>query len=236
METFGLTHAGWVRKNNEDRFLVRELSANSVLLAVADGMGGEAGGEVAAQIVTDTLANFTFDQEPRSAKQLARLIMQAHETIRRKASENPTLFGMGATATAALLDNKIVSWSHVGDSRLYHIQDQELRQVTYDHNMAGMMMLEGQLTPEQARTSPMRNVLTQCVGCKECRPDTGRFYAQEGDLLLLCSDGLHGAISHDALIDLVTSQTSIQEKAESLIQKALRAGGTDNITVVLAKI
>jgi len=236
MNAHALTHSGRVRKNNEDRFLIKELSADSVILAVADGMGGQAGGETAAQIVIDTVASFTPGSQKPSVALLLQLTLEASKVVREEAARNPDLSGMGTTATLAWIDVHTVFWCHVGDSRLYHFHDNELQQITVDHNLAGMMVQTGELTPEQARKSPMRNILQQCVGCTVCNPDTGQFAVRQGDLVLLGTDGLHGAISHKKLTMLLTNSSDIQMMTGSLINEALKAGGTDNVTVVLAEI
>ncbi len=236
MKTCGLTHPGWVRINNEDRFLIKKLSDTSCILAVADGMGGQAGGEIAAQTVIDTVGHFAPGNQKPSEALLRQLTMAANNAIQEEASRNPYHSGMGTTATLAWIDVSTVFWCHVGDSRLYHYHDTELQQITFDHNLAGTLVRAGELTPEEARVSPMRNILHQCVGCSTCNPDTGHFEVREGDLLLLCTDGLCGSISDKKIASLLAEPASLQDKAESLINKALSSGGADNVTVIVAEI
>jgi len=236
MRAYGVTHRGYVRKKNEDRFLIRELSDTSCIVAVADGMGGRAGGEVAAGMVMDIVTNFVPGQSRPSENELHALIFQANSEILKEAARNPALTGMGTTATLAWIDNRSVYWSHVGDSRLYHFQDHALVQVTRDHNLAGMLMELGELTAEQARMSPLRSMLQQCVGCPECDPDRGRFQGREKELLLLCSDGLSGVLTHQTMQLGVSSSMGVRNKTESLLEAALEAGGRDNVTVILVEI
>ncbi len=234
MDAYGLSHTGLVRESNEDRFLIRELSETTALLAVADGMGGHCGGEVAAQIVIDTLTESDL-APPHEAKQFSLLLRKANESIHREAARNHALLGMGTTATVALVDDAIVSWAHVGDSRLYHFRAGRLRQVTTDQNIAQVLIERGELTPEQARVSAYRNMLLQCVGGYDCVPASGRFEIARGDLLLLCSDGLYGALPVKRITSLLVAGKSMKKIAVSLVEAALETGGADNITVVLAK-
>lgn len=234
METYGLSHTGLVRAHNEDRFLIKNLSESTALVAIADGMGGHCGGEIAAQIVIDTLQESDLTT-PHDARHVSRLIAKANETIHNKAERNPALLGMGTTATVALIDHALVHWAHVGDSRLYCFGDGRLKQVTTDQNMAQQLIDRGEMSPEQARLSPYRNMLLQCVGGYDCVPASGHFEINQGALLLLCSDGLCGAVPPQRIRSLLASGKSMKTTADSLLQAALEAGGKDNITVVLAR-
>ncbi|MDR9500500.1 MAG: protein phosphatase 2C domain-containing protein [Desulfurivibrionaceae bacterium] len=234
METYGLSHTGLVREHNEDRYLIKNLSANTALLAIADGMGGHCGGEIAAQIVIDTLQESDL-ATPSDARHLSRLIAKANESIHKEAERNPALLGMGTTATVALIDHAVVHWAHVGDSRLYFFGDGRLKQVTTDQNMAQLLIDRGEMSPELARLSPYRNMLLQCVGGYDCVPASGHFEITRGDLLLLCSDGLCGAVPRQRIRSLLAPGKKMQNTADSLLQAALETGGKDNITVVLAR-
>ncbi|MDA3786734.1 MAG: protein phosphatase 2C domain-containing protein [Deltaproteobacteria bacterium] len=234
METYGLSHTGLVREHNEDRFLIKNLSETTALLAVADGMGGHCGGEIAAQIVIDTLQE-SDPATPSEARHISRLLAKANETIHKEAERTPALLGMGTTATVALIDHSLVHWAHVGDSRLYFFGDGRLKQVTTDQNMAQMLIERGEISPEQARLSPYRNMLLQCVGGYDCVPASGHFEINRGDLLLLCTDGLCGAVPRQRIRALLAPGKSMKTTADSLLQAALDTGGKDNITVVLAR-
>ena len=235
MEIYGLSHGGLVRDSNEDRFLIKKFTETSFLLAVADGMGGQTGGEVAAQIVIDTLTGGDF-ATPYDEMQLALLIRKANEAIHTEAAKDNTLHGMGTTATVALVDDTVVYWAHVGDSRLYHFRGGRLKQVTTDQNMAQVLIERGELTPAQSRLSPFRNILLQCVGGYDCVPAIGHFEFDQSDLLLLCTDGLFGELPYKRITSLLASRKSVKKQAESLVDAALQTGGADNITVVLVKI
>jgi len=235
LETFALTHIGLKRDRNEDRYLVKEFSDGSILLAVADGMGGEAAGDYAAEIMIDLLADIGTDSRD-TYLQLSNLIIEANQIITNEVDKNPDLQGMGTTVTVTHLRDDSAHWAHVGDSRLYKLHDRELIQITKDQNVAQFLVDEGEITVKEARKHPLRNLLDQCVGCEECKPETGHFNINSGDLILLSSDGLHGAVPAEAIIAIMDEEAEIGDKVKSLLQAALDAGGKDNITIVVAKI
>ena len=235
MKTFALTHIGKVRKNNEDRYLIREMPDGSVLLAVADGMGGQAGGEYAAKILIEKLAGIREIPE-HEERRLALLIKDADRAIFEEAVKKPPLEGMGTTATAALVREGVVYWVQVGDSRLYLLHEHKLVQITKDQNMAALLVSEGEITKEEAYTHPSRNLLEQCVGCGDCEPVTANFEVDNGDLILLVTDGLYSEVSRGTLVSILWTRKDVGSKANSMIQAALEAGGRDNVTVVLGEI
>ena len=233
MRGLGFTHKGLVRKKNEARYVGRMIADGSILLAVADGMGGEARGEYAAEIMRRKLVDLHPNHDNK--EKLVNLVVEADLVLSSEVDKNPALEGMGTTVTAVLLRNGNARWVHVGDSRLYLWRAQRLIQVTKDQNMAQFLLEEGEITEEEARIHPSRNLLDQCVGCGECEPETGRLKVKSGDLILLTTDGLHGEISLETMTSILASPANIETKARSLIQAALDAGGRDNITVVIAE-
>ena len=235
MKTFALTHTGKVRKNNEDRYLIREMPDGSVLLAVADGMGGQAGGEYAAKILVEKLAGIQEIPE-HEERRLALLIKDADRAIFEEAVKKPSLEGMGTTVTAALVREGVVYWVQVGDSRLYLLHGHELVQITKDQNMAALLVSEGEITEEDAYAHSLQNLLEQCVGCGECEPTTANFEVDKGDLILLVTDGLYSEVSRGILASILWTRQDVGSKANSMIQAALEAGGRDNVTVVLGEI
>lgn len=236
MQVYGLTHKGYIRDSNQDRYLIRKISESSFLLAIADGMGGQAGGEVAARIVIEAAADLAARTAAPDRQALHEMIMRADAQIDKETAGHPELSGMGTTATLAWFDRLTVYWSHVGDSRLYHFRNGGLIQITRDHNLAGAMTALGEFSPEQARKSALRNILEQCVGCRVCNPDSGSFQTAKKDLLLLCSDGLSGTVSHELISSRMSSAAVVRDKAEQLVNDALLAGGPDNITVIVAEV
>ena len=232
---FGITHIGLVRKSNEDRYLIKELKDKSVLIAVADGLGGEVAGDYAAEILRGKLAGLnqiTRDNEQPELDQLARAI---DRTIYTESQENNDLEGMGSTLVGVLLRDRIAYWVHVGDSRLYLLRNGTLTQVTEDQTLARFLLEEGEITAEQMPTHYSRHVMDQCVGCGYVEPETGRLDLLAGDLLVLSTDGLHREIPENTLKSILNMDTNLEIKARELVEAALGAGGKDNITVVMAQ-
>lgn len=235
MKTFAFTHTGLIRKKNEDRHLIKKITDDFFLLAVADGMGGEVAGDYAAEIIMKKINS--IQQKPLIIKrQLSQLVKEADLAICDEVKINSALEGMGSTVTCGLLCDGRFHWAHVGDSRLFVFCNEELTQIIEDQNMAQFLVDEGEITTEEARHHPSQNQLDQCVGCGDCRPDTGCLEVNSGNLLLLTTDGLHGEITPEAFSSILTAQMDIEAKATSLIQAALDAGGKDNMTVVIADI
>jgi protein phosphatase len=235
MKTFADTQIGLVRKKNEDRYLIKKMNDGSVLLAVADGMGGEPAGDVAAEIIISKLSAIKPDSV-NIIKMLVNLANDANRAILDEVEKDSSLMGMGATLTCALLKKGTVHWVHVGDSRLYHVRENRLLQITRDQNMAQFLLEEGEINCEEARCHPSRNHLDQCVGCEDCEPVSGSFEIKEGDLIILSTDGLHNEVENSTMESLMLCKCDIQTKAKLLFSSALEAGGKDNITIVIAEI
>jgi serine/threonine protein phosphatase PrpC len=234
MNIFAASHIGRVRKANEDRYLIRALGDGSILLAVADGLGGEVAGDYAAEIVMGKLAGIDHIRKGREQQQLAVMAKEADLAVNQEAAGNPDLGGMGSTLICALLRNKYVYWVHVGDSRLYILHSRQLTQLTEDQTFARFLLQEGEITAAQAPTHYSRHILDQTVGCGICEPETGRRRFDTDDLLILTSDGLHKKIPAETMLALLTAGTALETKAKSLVEAALDCGGKDNITVVMA--
>jgi PPM family protein phosphatase len=211
------------------------LKDGGLLAAVADGMGGEARGDMAAQLAVDVLKEQDCLAEPIEAT-LASLLKEADAKIARVVVTTPSLEGMGATLTTVVVADDKVHWAHVGDSRLYLLRDNALKQITTDHSFLQTFLDEGSITPEQAETHPFRNVLDQCVGCSECLPDYGVFEIFSGDFVLLSSDGLHKFVPENEIVSILGLDTTLENHVATLIAAALERGGKDNITVIVIKI
>ena len=235
VEAFAATDIGPKRKRNEDRSLVRRLHGSGLLAAVADGMGGAAGGDVAAQISMDVLGALDVSGA-RVAVRLAEALQEAGRAIMKQAAKTPSLEGMGTTATAVVVRGPKAYWAHVGDSRLYHLRGGVLRQVSVDHSFLQTFLDDGSMTPEEVAKHPFRHVLDQCVGCSECVPDSGVLELLSGDVLLLSTDGLHKVIDDKAIIDCLRPESPLKACVVKLIAAALAGGGTDNVTVVALRI
>jgi protein phosphatase len=234
MRVLALTNIGLVRKTNEDRYLIKKLDNDTLLLAIADGLGGEAAGDYAAEILRGRLAGIEHIPRDKEQQELERLVKDIDMTIYNEAEKNIDLEGMGSTLVGVILRGGFAYWVHVGDSRLYILRDRKLMQITEDQTFARFLLEEGEITAEQVPTHYSRHVMDQCVGCGICEPETGRLEIEEKDLLILTTDGLHKSISDEEMTSLLNTETDIETKARSLIQAALDSGGIDNITLLIA--
>jgi len=231
----GITHIGLTRKLNEDRYLIKEMPDNSVLIAVADGLGGDVSGDYAAEKIRNNFAGLKQVTQNNEEPELDQLVREIDRTIYAESQSIQDLEGTGSTFIGVLLRNGIAHWVHVGDSRLYFLRDEKLTQVTEDQTLARFLLEEGEITPDQLTTHYSRHIMDQCVGCGYSEPETGNLHFNTGDLLVLSSDGLHKQISGPTLISILNAATDLKTKAKSLVKAALDAGGKDNITIVIAQ-
>ncbi len=178
--------------------MVNLLDNDCALLVIADGMGGHAAGEVAAELALESFEGYR-PGGPDISAELLNLIEDAQKSITERSFASPSLRGMGTTLTALFLTGRSAFWAHVGDTRIYHLRKGSLIRITEDHTMAGMLLKKGEITREQARLHPYGNVLTRCVGCEQHEPDSGAFGLTDGDYVLLSSDGLHDLISDEQI-------------------------------------
>ena len=226
---------GLVRANNQDSGY-----AGPHLLLVADGMGGHAGGDVASSLTVANLA--PLDGEAYGSLDLVDRLKNAIENARielvNQAREDETLAGMGTTVTALLRSENRIAMAHMGDSRAYILHDEKLHQATKDHTFVQHLVDTGKIAPDEAETHPQRSVVMRVLGDFEIdlTPDTSIREARAGDRWLLCSDGLSGFVSHETLERTMLEIRDVDECADHLIQLALKAGGTDNITCIVAEI
>jgi len=224
-----------VKKTNEDRFLIKKLSDSSVLMAVADGLGGDVAGDYAAEIIMGRLSGTDCIEKGKEHKYLVQLVKDTDLAVRKQAEEDSALEAMGTTLICVLLREGTAYWVHAGDSRLYLFRDARLIQITRDQTLARFLLEQGEISPEQAASHYSRNVMDQCVGCGYCEPETGHIKTEKKDLLVLVSDGLHKYISSEMISRVLNAETDMESKAESLIGSAMDAGGEDNITAVLCE-
>lgn len=228
---FQATHVGKVRQNNEDALIVIKPET----FVVADGMGGASAGEVASQMLIETVKNFLAKTPaPWDEKILSQAILLANDKILNESRRNENYHGMGTTATILSIDGDNAYFAHVGDSRIYLLRNNVFRQITEDHSYVETLVRNGELTPEQARVHPMRNVLTQAVGAiSEIYIDVANFPAKFGDVFLLCTDGLTNMVDDDAIARILQTEPN---PADALIEAALDAGGKDNISVIVVGV
>src|SRR5262245_53504114 len=226
----GLSHPGRRRRRNEDAWV-----CHPPLFAVADGMGGARGGEIASRVAATALGeNVDGSGEAR----VVALIQEANRQVYERAREDSDASGMGTTITVALSENGIVSIGHVGDSRAYLIRDRKVDQLTEDHSLVAELVRSGRLSPEEAEAHPQRSVITRALGTDpDVDVDTFSVEARPGDLLLICSDGLTTMVDDTEILDVVEQgRSDLDEAAKELIGAANRSGGEDNITVVFFEV
>jgi protein phosphatase len=222
---------GHVREGNED-----SAYAGPYLLAVADGMGGHAAGEVASSTVISALAD--LDTEIEADDLLEALVAAMHDAnaqLRAMAARDGSLDGMGTTVTALLSSGDQLGVLHVGDSRCYLLRDEVLSQVTHDHTLVQDLVDQGRITPEQANTHPQRSLLMRALDGREVEPDLSMRQVRVGDRYLLCSDGLSGVVSGETILEALLGTTP-RDAVDRLVELALKGGGPDNITVVVADV
>lgn len=226
-----LTDTGRARRANEDHFLVR-----APLFVVADGMGGAQAGEVASRLAAETFADGLGDGDSLE-RRLAARVEDANRRIHRRAREDRARAGMGTTLTAVYVDDEELVVAHVGDSRAYLWRDGELTRLTRDHSLVDELVRRGKLTEEEAAEHPQRSIITRALGPEpDVEVDTRTYRGRDGDVLLLCSDGLTSMISEDDVAALLRDATDLDAAARALVDAANDAGGRDNITVVLARL
>ncbi|CAM5624870.1 protein phosphatase [Streptomyces spiroverticillatus] len=227
------SHKGMIREGNEDSGY-----AGPRLLAIADGMGGQAAGEVASSEVISTLVQLD-DDVPGSdiLTSLGTAVQRANDQLRMMVEEDSQLEGMGTTLTALLWTGQRLGLVHVGDSRAYLLRDGVLTQITQDHTWVQRLVDEGRITEEEATTHPQRSLLMRALGSGDhVEPDLSIREVRAGDRYLICSDGLSGVVSHQTMEETLASYQGPQETVQHLIELALRGGGPDNITCIVADV
>jgi protein phosphatase len=245
IEIASLTDVGRQRANNEDSYLywepdtAEEFRRKGRLAVIADGMGGYEGGQEASRLAVETVRqvyDLTSTNDPQQA--LVAAFYAAHANIQRYAAEHAQLQGMGTTCTALSIVGRQLFFAHVGDSRLYLVRATTVSRLTRDHSYVGRLVESGIVRLEDAETHPQRHILTAALGSgREVLPDTPEqpLGLQEGDSLVLCTDGLWSLVGEQELAGLVRSGTSA-ESCVALVKAALERGGPDNITVLVLRI
>ena len=225
-----VTDPGRRRRRNEDAYVVQP-----PLFAVADGMGGAQAGEIAARIAASVLRDSSGESGEAA---IVALIQEANRRVYEAAATDETQAGMGTTVTAAVVEEDAVRIGHVGDSRAYRIRDGKLEQLTDDHSLVAELVRSGKLSPEEADVHPQRSVITRVLGTDpDVDVDTFLVEAQEGDIFMLCSDGLTSMVEDKAILRLVEGRReNLDKAARALVDAANKGGGEDNITVILFEV
>lgn len=233
-----ITDIGRRRRKNEDEFF---LSGDGGLWIVADGMGGCPAGEIASSLAVYAISEAMDSAGPYAAldpasstpDRLLRAFALAHRWVQDRSLKDDACRGMGSTAIAGVIDGDILHTCHVGDVRAYHLSRNKLCRTTNDQSLVGELVESGMLTPDEARSHPQRGWITQAIGIRDIKPGINRVALQPGDRILLCSDGLWGAVTDEEIAAIAGSDGSARQLACLLVDRANAAGGSDNITVVL---
>ncbi|HEX9020461.1 MAG TPA: Stp1/IreP family PP2C-type Ser/Thr phosphatase [Nitrospirota bacterium] len=241
--SFGASDAGKKRANNEDACLVDDAIG---LYAVADGIGGSEGGEVASRLAVETLASAVpgmlaglprgFSEGKNELVMLRSALESANRRIREERSRHPELAGMGTTLTALFVRERRACLIHIGDSRAYLFRSGKLRQISVDHSLVAEYVRAGRLTPEQARISTYRHIITRALGTEDdIAPDAAAEDLRQGDIFLLCTDGLTEMVDDKRIAEILAANGP-RKAVQELIDAANREGGVDNITAVVAQV
>ena len=257
MKFYGKTDVGVRRTENQACFGIYEILPGITLLAVCDGMGGVAGGAIASRIALDTFAQSMREHiipdnpedEPDLNSVGLRFALSASVSDANRAVYNEAkksdgkLENMGTTLVALLMVENTLAYSlNIGDSRMYDISDGKITQLTKDHSYVQQLLDMGEITYEESLTSPMRNIITRAVGIEgDASPDIHSLSPAPGTpdaprYILLCTDGLCGVVSDEEIAEIVCQDGELREKTEKLVAAANKAGGPDNITVVIAEL
>lgn len=219
---------GRVREENQDAYAIQ-----NGLAAVADGMGGHQAGEVASRLALEALTQ-AFDPSDDPADSLRQAVGAANQRVWAAAQADPSRSGMGTTLTALYVNRGIGYMAHVGDSRAYLLRGDELRQLTHDHSYVGELVRRGLLSREAARRHPRRNLVTQALGLSPAiEVQAGSVPLVVGDRLILCTDGLSGAVDDPEIRDVILKSPSAHAAAQRLVDQANARGGNDNVTVII---
>ncbi|WP_335870671.1 Stp1/IreP family PP2C-type Ser/Thr phosphatase [Bacillus sp. 2205SS5-2] len=239
MKAVFFTDTGKVRQHNEDHGGVFVNSHGDRLAIVADGMGGHNAGDIASEMAVELLAQYwqqtdKFETAQASEDWFNTHILNVNKKIYEHASEHPGCEGMGTTVVAAICTNRFLTIANIGDSRGYIHNETGLHQMTNDHSFVNELVRTGQISREDAEMHPRKNVLLRALGTENSvEVDVKTIMFEEEDLLLLCSDGLSNKLSEDEMMIILTSSTSLQDRAQNMIGLANEHGGEDNISIVL---
>lgn len=235
MGTYGESKIGLVRKVNEDSFYI---SHERNVLAVADGMGGYVGGEIASKTAVEAIAYYFKNFNYAAPVQLEKAIQYANSSIISKTLIDPSLKGMGTTVSMVTLARHMAFWGHVGDSRIYLYREGVFSQISVDHTIVQVLLDKGKITEEEALNHPQRHVLTRAVGVdSNLIVDTGAFEVQPNDRILICSDGLTSFIGRPELCDAIGDYGRTErEIINDLFDQVYANGAKDNVTAILTTI
>ncbi len=236
MKTFYLTDSGKVRAHNEDSVIITKNQSGDYLMAVADGMGGHSAGEIASSIVISHISkcfneSFCNMEKSKAVEWIREMAKEVNELIFSYVDDHPESKGMGTTVVLAVVTTDYVLIGNIGDSSGFVIKDQKLHKVTYDHTLVNLLIKAGELTEEEAKDHPKKNVLMKALGANN--PIDIDIYDCDMDIssILLCSDGLTSMLDNEQIEKVLVSDQEIEEKVIKLIRKSNNRGGLDNISI-----
>jgi len=243
MQYWGLTDPGCARAQNQDTYQIDALDRNTLLCVVCDGMGGAKSGNVASTLAADVFTQeikrtWTADMDQERIDQmLLSAVKLANFTVFDQAQQFEAFSGMGTTLVAALLRGKVATLVNVGDSRAYAINAEGIIQLTQDHSVVQLMVDNGELTPEQAKSYPGKNLITRAIGTETVvMPDLFHHKLERGDSLLLCSDGLSNLVDEQEMLFEVIHGEDQSQCCQRLLEIATNRGAPDNVTSVLVAV
>ncbi len=236
MKTFYLTDAGKIRSHNEDSVIITKNQSGDYLMAVADGMGGHSAGEIASSIVVSHLSkcfneSFCNMEKSKAVNWIREMANEVNDLIFSYAADHPESKGMGTTLVMAVITKNYVLIGNIGDSSGFVVKDEKLHKVTYDHTLVNLLIKAGELSPEEAKDHPKKNVLMKALGANN--PIDIDIFDCDMDIssVLLCSDGLTSMLESEQIEKVLLSDTEIEDKVIKLIRKSNNRGGTDNISI-----
>ena len=237
MKTFSMTDKGRTRETNQDFVFSSEKPVGNLqnLFIVADGMGGHNAGDYASRYAIEIIVKEIMEcrgKEPAAI--FGRAIAQANAALVKKAAEDVQLYGMGTTAVLATLEGNSLWVANIGDSRLYLLGEEGIRQVTRDHSLVEEMVLRGELRKSEARMHPDKNIITRAIGATEdVTADMFEVEIQQDEQILMCTDGLTNMVEDEEVLAIVRGREDLVERVEKLVERANENGGKDNITVIM---
>lgn len=239
---YGKTDVGLKRKTNQDCFVIENITENALLMIVCDGMGGANGGSEASSLAAKTFSDYVKDNfegtdKHEYARLLTEALVKANEKVLEKASSGKQYEGMGTTLVCALYDGENYNCLWVGDSRIYAFKVEGIVQISHDHSFVQSLVDSGNITVEEAKIHPNRNIITKAVGIENgVGGDVCRLSADEFDGILLCTDGLCGYVEEKDIYEVLRTKKDTAECCEKLVDIANKSGGNDNVTVIVHRI
>ncbi len=243
MNVWFVSDVGVVRQQNQDSFRVIKVSPNQYLVVVCDGMGGARAGNVASELAAETFASVVLDglADPERGKDITSLMSAAADAanhmVWHRANTDPDCLGMGTTLVAAFVTETKCQIINIGDSRAYMVNEAGIRKITRDHSLVEDLVMRGEITPEQARTHPQKNLITRAVGAVEqVKSDLFEETLEPGVFLLLCSDGLSNLVADQEILYEIVHGGDPSDCCARLLETALQRGAPDNVTAVLLQM